>query len=201
MTVAPPAAALRALVPDAPDWPAFEALYRALFAAGEREPVTRLRARAAAGRYRVTAALVADGLAGFAVIDRVPEPAYAVLTFVGVAPAQRGRGLGGRLVTAAGAAVPAAQPLLVEAAPGAETLYVRQGFRRLALDYRVPSTAGTGVRRHTLMARGAGAAVDGAWLRAVIRDMFIDGYGVAAGDARLDAQLARVGPRVEVEPC
>ncbi|PWG63217.1 GNAT family N-acetyltransferase [Spiribacter halobius] len=194
-------AVLAGCTPDGVGWSAFEHAYREVFAPAAQEPLARVRERAAAGRYRVTVAMAEPSVvAGFAIVDRVPSPAYAVLTFVGVREGRRGRGLGARLVQRAAAGI-RETPLLVEAAPGAEGLYAAAGFRSLALDYRVPVFGGEGAQAHTLMILQAGDIVDGPWLRAVVEDMFIDGYGVAAGDARLARQLAGIGATVELSPC
>lgn len=192
-----------ACAPGDPEWAAFEAAYAAVFAPAEREPLARVRQRAAAGRYRITLVGTAGATAaGFAIVDVVPEPAYAVLTFVGVMPPWRGQGLGSRLVQAAVEGVRDVDaPLLVEAAGEAQRLYARAGFRALALVYSAPVFGTAGACGHTLMIRGAAQHVDGRWLRAVVADMFIDGYGVAAGDARLQAQLARIGATVELSRC
>lgn len=189
--------------PDDRRWAAFERAYAEVFAPAEREPIERVRERATAGRYRVTLARAAGATAaGFAIVDVVADPAYAVLTFVGVRPRWRGQALGKRLVQAAVEDVrDVAAPLLVEAGADAQWLYAGVGFRALALAYDVPVFGSAGTCRHTLMIHGAPQRVDGRWLRAVIADMFIDGYGVASEDSRLQAQLARIGVTVELSRC
>lgn len=183
-------------------WQAFRTLYPALFPRAQREPVTRVRARLQAGRYRLAGAWQGGALIGFCLLDVVPQPRYGVLTFLGVDPGWRGCGLGAALVADAVAAYPkdADGCLLVEAEPSAVGLYRRCGFRALALDYRVPAFHGTGERALTLMRHGGGT-LPGAWLRAVIGHMFTDGYQRAADDAGLAVQRARIPERVEVRTC
>jgi len=192
---------LETLTPGHAGWAGFEALYAALFPAAEREPLARMRTRCAAARYGVTGALADGDTVGFTVVDNVADPPHAVLTFVGVARAWQGRGLGAQLVRAAVAEHCGDGPLLVEAVPRVAGLYARAGFRALALEYRVPRFDGAGSAPLRLMVCGSRRALDGAWLRAVIGHMFVDGYGVAATDTRLRAQQARVGAVVEVERC
>ncbi len=191
--------------PRGPDWAQAMALYREAFPAAEREPEAQLARRLEAGRYRLVLARPhgaaqrdpAPGL-GFTLLDRVPEHDYAVLTYLAVARAQRGRGIGGAL---AGEVVDSFRRrrreswLLVEARqPGLVELYRARGFSPLALDYRVPAFDGPGEHPMTLLLHGLAevSEVSGEVLASMIRHMFVAGYGLRERDPRLRAQLARI---------
>lgn len=191
--------------PQGPDWAQAMALYREAFPAAEREPEAQLARRLEAGRYRLVLARPrgvarCDSAAGvgFTMLDRVPEHDYAVLTYLAVARAERGRGIGGAL---AGEVVESFRRrrreswLLVEARePGLVELYRARGFTPLALDYRVPAFDGPGEHAMTLLLHGLtqAAEVSGEVLARIIRHMFVAGYGVRVRDPRLRAQLERL---------
>lgn len=190
---------------DAAGWRAFTDLYRSAFPEWEREPLEQIATRLEGGRYRAAGLWAGARLLGFHLRDDVAKPEYSVLTFVAVAAAHRGAGIGRRLVADAVAAHAAAWPrraLFVEAEAGPARLYARAGFRRLALDYRVPHYRDAhGSQPMVLLARTPGADVhlDGGYVRAVIEHQFVDGYRVDSGDHRLCAQLHRVPDCVEME--
>ncbi|WP_435101303.1 GNAT family N-acetyltransferase [Arhodomonas sp. AD133] len=181
-------------------------LYETVFPAWEREPTEQVLARLASGRYGGDVLLDAGGgVIGFAIVDFVTEVRAAVVTFVAVAGDWRGRGLGERLVLAAVARFrrdERADGLYVEAEPRPARLYRRCGFRPLALDYRVPHydcAMGTQPMSLMFLPRGEWPAnVPGTRAAALVRHMFIDGYGVRADDPRLAAQCRRIPYQVRV---
>ena len=190
---------------DGAPWQAFLDLYGHCFPATEREPEARIAARVVAGRYRLVLARTRPGTRrpatvalGFSLVDRVPRLGYAVLTYLAVAPEWRGRGIGRALVAEAVADFrhrSRERLLLVEAVGEAAGLYRGGGFSALEMDYRVPEFAGSGVQPMTLLAvpaRSGQGAVPGETLKGVVRHMFVDGYGVAPDDARLEAQVKRI---------
>lgn len=190
-------------------WDGFVQLYQRTFPAWEREPLARIGARVASGRYRlVVLQSQDDAVVGFHLVDVVPALDYAVLTFVAVSEEHRAGGLGRRLIEDAverfrGAAAPSR--LFVEAEERPARLYQRCGFRRLALDYGVPHyDRDDGVQPMSLLVAGrAGTvpSVDGGLVRAVVEHLFRDGYQLGADDPRLAAQLARIPARVGVLRC
>jgi ribosomal protein S18 acetylase RimI-like enzyme len=195
---------LRALSrPQGADWQAFAALYSQTFPEWEREPLEQISARLGDGRYRAAGLWEGRALLGLHLRDDVSTPAYSVLTFVAVTDGHRGGGLGQRLVADAVAAHAARRPhrpLFVEAEATPQRLYRRAGFLPLALEYRVPHYRDAErTQAMALLVRmpAAETSLDGEYLRAVIEHQFIDGYRVAADDARLRMQLARVPKRVE----
>ncbi|MQM37909.1 hypothetical protein KBTX_01913 [wastewater metagenome] len=195
------------LEPIAPHDDAFVALYEATFPAWEREPTPRVLARLDAGRYRGERLTDPEGrIAGFYVVDVPPGLGCTVLTFLAIAPGWRGGGLGVRLATAAARRFATEGPgawLVVEAEPRPARLYARCGFRRLALDYRVPhydDPAATQAMALMVHPRQQWAtAIPGATVARWVRQAFIDGYGLAAGDPRLTGQLERIPERVRIE--
>ncbi len=190
---------------DSAGWRAFGDLYRSAFPEWEREPLDQTARRLESGRYRASGCWAGARLLGFHVCDDVAEPEYSVLTFVAVAAIHRGRGIGRRRIADVVAAHAGAWPrrtLFVGAEAGPARLYAQAGFRRLALDYRVPHYSdGFATQPMTLLARtpGADTCMDGGYVSAVIEHQFIDGYRVDACDERLLAQLVRVPDCVGLE--
>jgi ribosomal protein S18 acetylase RimI-like enzyme len=204
VSVATDAGRLRPLTrPEGADWQAFAALYAETFPEWEQEPLEQIAARLAGARYRAAGLWRGRELVGFHLRDDVSTPEYSVLTFVAVADSHRGRGLGRQLVAdavAAHAARRPRRPLFVEAEAGPQRLYRRAGFVPLALEYRVPHFRDAErTQTMALLVRmpAAESSLDGEYLRAVIEHQFVDGYRVAADDARLREQLARVPHRIE----
>jgi ribosomal protein S18 acetylase RimI-like enzyme len=186
--------------PEGPDWWAFARLYGEAFPSWEREPLPRIAIRVAAGRYRLTVLRLADEpVAGFHLLDQVAALDYAVLTFLALRRAFRGRGLGQLLLQDAVSrfqASPGPTWLFVEAEAGPARFYQRYGFHPLMLDYRVPhygnvaaiqTMALLAVRRDGLVSR-----IEGKLIRRVIEHLFVDGYQLRPDDPRLTKQLQRV---------
>ncbi|MDZ7809867.1 MAG: GNAT family N-acetyltransferase [Arhodomonas sp.] len=152
---------------------------------------------------------IPGAVAAMSITDQRPMLGCTVLTFLAVAPERRGRGLGTTLLSAVIERFRASGTghwLFVEAQQRPARLYRRCGFRRLAMDYHVPHYgADAGCEAMSLMAlpRAAddAARVDGALVAAMVRDAFIDGYGLDPGDGRLAAQLTRIPASVELEGC
>jgi len=178
-------------------WRAFHTQYEALFPAAEREPIGVLAERSATGRYRVLGAWdIHGGLAGFAVLDRVADPAYALITFLGVVAPWRRHGVARGLVAALRSGL-ADERLFVEAAGPAIGLYQRLGFVPLALDYHVPRYQdASATQAMRLLTTPDTQGLYHNYLAAVITHMFRDGYGVANDDPRLTGQLARIPAKV-----
>lgn len=189
-----------------PDWLAFAQLYEQTFPYWEREPLSRIASRITAGRYRLTVLRCAgEPVAGFHLLDHVAALDYAMLTFLAVREALRGRGLGQRLlrdVVSGFRSRSGPAWLFVEAEAGPARFYQSLGFRRLALDYRIPhygsSLAMQSMALLVLHRNGRPAVVEGKLIRQVIEHLFIDGYEVRATDPRLMTQLQRVPDAVGV---
>ena len=186
-------------------WALAMALYREAFSAAEREPERRLARGVDTGRYRLVVARHGPGGRrgapaglGFTLLDRVPELDYAVLTYLAVGRRHRGMGIGGALVAEVVESFRQRRReswLLVEARdPRLVALYAAHGFRPLTLDYRTPAFDGGAEHSMTLLAQGLddGPGPATAALAAMVRHMFVTGYGVAEGDPRLRAQLERI---------
>lgn len=186
--------------PQGSDWSAFASLYQEAFPPWEREPLPRIAARVAAGRYGLTVLrLTGEPVAGFYLLDQVAALGYAVLTFLALRQGYRGRGLGQRLLQDAVSrfqAGPGPAWLFVEAEPGPAQFYQGRGFRRLGVDYRVPHYGDmTAIQPMTLLAVHRGglmSRIDGKLIRQVIEHLFVDGYQLHPDDPRLAEQLQRV---------
>lgn len=179
-------------------WDVVNGIYRASFADDLREPEAIIEDRVATGRYRLIVAAIADEVVGFAVLDIVPEPAYAVLSYLAVAETYRDNGIGGALC---GAVVSefhgsgAASWLLVEAECRQAVFYRSRGFQAFALDYRAPRFGNETSIAMSLMAVSGQAekrAASRLELCDIIRHLFVDGYALNAKDPRLLAQLAAI---------
>lgn len=185
--------------PQGADWSAFTALYREAFPAWEREPLPRVTQRIAAGRYRLTVLRLAgeESAAGFHLLDYVAALDYAMLTFLALHPAFRGRGLGQRLLRDAISrflAWPSGPALLfVEAEAKLVQFYQRVGFCRLAMDYRVPCYGDVATTQSMALLAVPRtervSEVDGEQIRRIIEHVFVDGYHVRLNDPRLAQQL------------
>ncbi|HET8702072.1 MAG TPA: GNAT family N-acetyltransferase [Nitrococcus sp.] len=186
--------------PRGADWSAFADLYQEVFPPWEREPLLRVATRVTTGRYRLTVLRLADEpVAGFHLLDQVVELDYAVLTFLALRQAFRGRGLGQRLLQDAVSRFQTTSGptwLFVEAEAGPAHFYQSYGFRRLILDYRVPHYgSGAAIQSMALLTvhrDGRVSPIDGKLIRRIIEHLFVDGYQVRPDDPRLAAQLQRV---------
>lgn len=203
MTIRPSSRApglVRVELPLGADWYAFCTLYEEVFPAAKREPLVRIAQRVAAGRYQLTLLrFVDEPAAGFHLLDRVAALDYMMLTFLALHPGYRGRGWGQWLLQDAVCRFHASSDtgwLLVEAEPCLARFYQGCGFRRLALDYRVPyygdAAAMQTLALLALHRDGRSFCPDGQWLRWVIEHLFVDGYQVRQDDPRLTEQLQRL---------
>ncbi len=189
-----------------PEWSAFATLYQHAFPFWEREPLPRIAMRVGSGRYRLTVLRCADEpVVGFHLLDQVAVLDYVVLTFLAVHQTARGRGVGRRLLRDAVCAFhagPGPEWLFVEAEAELVPFYLGQGFRQLALDYRVPHygslTATQPMKLLTLHRSKQLGSIAGGLIRQVIEHLFSDGYQVCPDDPRLARQLQRVPDLVGV---
>jgi ribosomal protein S18 acetylase RimI-like enzyme len=188
-----------------PLWRGFVDLYSAVFPRREREPVSLIRDRVADGRYCVSVTGDVSEVSGFCILDRVPDPAYSVITYLGVTEARRGVGLGRALVNHAVDLhrAGAAGRLFVEARDRrALRLYEACGFRALDVPYRAPLFDGSGGTTAMQLLvdpeRAGQPELEPLYLRRVIRHIYVDGYHVNPDDERLRDQLRVLGEHVKL---
>jgi predicted N-acetyltransferase YhbS len=180
-------------------WQEVLRIYRAAFPTWEREPEWMLANRINEGRYLLKVAQHKESVIGFYILDLVPPERYTLLAFVAVMEGERNKGIGSKLCAEAVAtfrALGAYRWLLVEAQDRQGEFYGRFGFRRLALDYRVPRFDGAGTETMHLMAIPADsdvASIAGSELAQIVRHIFTSGYSLDPSDPRLAAQLTKIG--------
>lgn len=174
-------------------------IYLAAFPEWEREPEHILTSRLHTQRYRFWVGLLGGEVVGFYLLDRNRELGYALLSFLGVARSQRGRGVGTALCRDAMRRIegsPGYDLLLVEAQDRQARFYGRLGFLKLALNYEVPRFDGPGTMPMHLMvvprARRL-TSIPRATLRPILSDLVVSGYSLAEDDPRVAAQLSKVG--------
>ncbi len=184
--------------PARPTWDGVNAIYHTSFTDDLREAEATIEERTATGRYRLIVAAIADEIVGFALLDVVPEPAYAVMTYLAIAETYRGNGIGGAVCDAAVSefrSSGATSWLLVEAECRQAAFYRNHGFQTFALDYEAPSFGSDTNIAMSLMAVADCSETSAASrleLCDIIRHLFVDGYALDANDPRLLAQLAAI---------
>jgi N-acetylglutamate synthase-like GNAT family acetyltransferase len=194
------------------DDPRLDAFYAQVYLpafAHQREPIEAWRAALAGAAYDFT--LIVDEhdgrIDGGIVFERYPRSGCALLTYLVVAPHARRTGLGARLLARARADVAGARLVLGEvhdpahaddpaAARARIAWFARRGARVVDVRYVQPDL-GFGRDPHLrLIAFTDGDALDGAALRAFLREF----YEVVEGaiDADTEAMLAAIAPRVSL---
>jgi hypothetical protein len=180
-------------------------LYREAFPASERKPDAFLEDAAARPDYEVIHARSAAGFVGMAVLYRSLAHEVALLEYVAIAAAVRGRGYGRELCATIAARV--GEPLLLEVEsvlpddPGDMLRRRRQEFyRRLGcltvegLAYLMPRVSAVSPPAMDLMIEGyRGKAVPVTTLRTWLEDIYVSVYGRRATDPDIDRMLRPIG--------
>ena len=185
-------------LPARSTWDAINAIYRASFGDNQREDEATLAERVITGRYQLTVSQIDTQVVGFSLLDIVPEPSYAVLTYMAVAQTQRGKGIGGALCSAVVSEFQCsvATPwLLVEAERRQAAFYRNYGFQAFALDYRAPRfRSDTSIAMSLMAVPGEAKKTAASQLELcdIIHHIFVDGYVLSEDDPRLLAQLAAI---------
>ena len=196
--------------PLAADWAEIVTIYRSSFKADLREPEPLLADRLEAGRYRLFTARKRSQINGFAILDVIPTPSYAVLSYLAVSENHRNSGIGASLCHHVVENFRKAAPanwLLVEAEKRQADFYRRQGFATFACPYDAPQFGDAGSIAMSLQGIAKSKetrSASRAELCDIIEHLFLDGYGLEKNDPRLVAQLAAIadptpliGPEVE----
>jgi GNAT superfamily N-acetyltransferase len=187
--------------PEDPRFAPLLRLYESAIPARERKDEAAIRGMAASPAHRVGVAIDGDRLAGFFLLH-VGE-AVALLEYLAVDPALRGRGLGARLVEAAREAA-GDRPMLVEVesdradAPDRAlrarriAFYRRLGCRRLAgLDYILPLPGeGPPPVMDLLVAGVDGPSLPTARVSSWLEGIYAAVYGCPRTDPRIGTMLA-----------
>jgi predicted N-acetyltransferase YhbS len=189
--------------PDGARMDGLLAIYEASIAPRERKSAAAVRAMAGSPRHRVATAAEDGEVVGFSLLYL--GEGVALLEYMAVAEARRGRGVGGALYRDAREAV-AGRPLLIEidsprepAADQAlrrrrEAFYRRLGARRLeGLRYRLPLPGEGEPPEMDLLVDGADV-VTRAEVADWLRQIYSGVYGCAPEDPRLPAMLASLPP-------
>ncbi|MFO1015545.1 MAG: GNAT family N-acetyltransferase [Caulobacteraceae bacterium] len=177
------------------------AIYEAAFPASERRTAADLAAMLARPDYRMVVMEEAGAVTGFASVQALDEPAIAQLDYIATAPGLRNGGRGAALFAAA-AELARGRPLLVEVDSDREDcadralrarrkgFYARLGCRTIeGLDSRLGLDAAGPQPLMDLMVLGPlpGSADE---LRAWLVAVFVEVYGQAADDPRIDEMMA-----------
>lgn len=179
-------------------WDACIRIYTAAFPRKERESEGALRRRLDTGRYRMRAGLRDGEVAGFVILDIEPPYNFALLSYLVVDEAQRGKGYGTDLTNEAIRLFREETDcdwLLIEARDRQAELYGRLGFLKVDLDFRIPHYVDADETPMHLMAYPRGAAersIPAGELKEMIDWLYRSGYLVADDDPRLARQLAAI---------
>lgn len=194
---------IECLAPDDAAFAQVFAIYREAIDPSEQKMEAALREMLRQPTSRFLVAHNKAGVQGFAILWLPEGGDIWSLEYMGVAPAHRGRGLGALLFAASAAAGEGRIGIIeVEAPFGPEqrrrlAFYARLGCRRLgAIDWLLP------LRTHglpppmQLLAHGAGDAVARDTVRCWLSRMYVEIYGQALDDPRIDEMLAGEADRV-----
>jgi GNAT superfamily N-acetyltransferase len=180
-------------------------LYREAFPGNERKPAAFLQQAAARADYEVIHARSGAEFVGFAVLYRSLVHEVALLEYMAIAAAARGRGCGRELYAAIAARVE--EPLLLEVEsvlPGESGDALRRRrkefYRRLGcltvegLAYSMPRVSDASPPPMDLMIEGfRGNAVPTTVLRTWLEDIYTGVYGRSASDPAIDRMLRPIG--------
>ncbi len=180
-------------------------LYREAFPGNERKPTAFLQQAAARPDYEVIHARSGSEFVGLAVLYRSLAHEVALLEYMAVSPAARGRGYGKELYSMIAARVE--EPLLLEVEtvlPGEAGDALRRRrkefYRRLGcltvegLAYLMPKVSDASPPPMDLMIEGfRGNAVPMTMLRTWLEDIYTGVYGRSASDPGIDRMLRPIG--------
>jgi GNAT superfamily N-acetyltransferase len=190
---------------DEAEFLALADVYQLAFPESERKPLPVLRAMLADVRYHFLHSTCGGKLAGFAVVRRLSSSTAALLEYLAVAPAQRGRGLGRQLFVKVAEAVKSPPAtLLIEAesdrveCPDRELRAKRKSFYRSlgarelhGLSWIMPQVSSTAPPAMEMLALGATeSTVSKEQLRHWLADIYVEVYGQSADDARIGTMVS-----------
>jgi GNAT superfamily N-acetyltransferase len=179
-------------------------LYEQSFPESERKPVAALRSMLATEGYHFLVAKEHGCLTGFMIVRALGDSA-ALLEYLAVAPAQRGRGLGSRILLAAAEAItPPPLTLLVEvesdrkdAPDRAERTRRKRFYRSLGarelvnLGWIMPPVAAEPPPAMEMLAFATDATfIPKDQLRQWLTNIYVHVYGQSPDDPRLEAMLS-----------
>lgn len=194
----------------APQTEAVKAIYEEAFAAWQRVPFETLL-QADTDPSRLQLAMVDGGeVLAFTVLSRLKSVPWWFLEYVAVTKARRGHGLGGVFWEAVVERLNGGRDLRVvleveppeEAQPGSDErtirerrieFYRRRGARPLDVPvYRVPhlSDNGTGDLMLLAVPSSEGGLPSGEELQALVRALYVEGYGLSTDHPLLKAAIA-----------
>lgn len=178
-------------------------IYNASFPEWERESSTVIANRINSGQYLMYAGTVNDEVVGFYILDVNGQFDYVIFTFLAVEQQARGEGLGTTLCISAMRTFESEcheNWLFIEAEDRQAKFYGGLGFKKLDLPYETPRFDGSGtVPMHLMvLARKEASIVPAHFLRASIKNIFINGYLLDADDPRIARQLSFVKDDVPV---
>lgn len=199
-------------VTDAGDgaFPKIEALYSSAFPRSERKPVHFLAAAVRRSDYRLLALEDEGRFIAFALVYRSPQGEVALLEYMAVVEALRGRGWGSRLFRAIADSTDV--PLLIElesdraavspADPRArrKTFYRRLGCRLLdGFDYVMPKVADAEPPPMEMLVHGLSSpTLRGEQLARWLGEIFRNVYDREEDDPRLRAMLASMPAEIRL---
>jgi len=171
-------------------------IYVDSFAEWEREDINNIAKNIQSNHYKMHANLLNSEVIGFYILDVNTQLEYALLSFLAMKESQRGKGLGNELclhcITYFQKEL-ACRWLLIEAQERQSKLYERLGFKKIMLEYKVPSlTSQESINMH-LMQINNNDNIDNISLSNIIEDIFTRGYSLNKNDTRIKEQLLRIG--------
>jgi hypothetical protein len=196
---------------DEAEFVAVADLYQQAFPESERKPLAVLRTMLDDERYCFLHASQDRCFAGFAIVRILRNDTAALLEYMAIAPAQRGRGSGRQLfVRTANAIQSPPLTLLIEAesdhveSPDRELRSDRKRFYRSlgarefqGLSWIMPPVASTAPPAMEMLALGAaGDSIRKEHLRQWLASIYVEVYGQPAGDPRIETMLSSLPDEV-----
>jgi len=175
-------------------WDATMKIYGDSFDEWEREADETILKRLQTKEYEAFIYTIDSKVVAFAILDVNEALHYALFSFLAVLQSKRGLAIGSKLCLYVIDYVKThlrAQWLFIEAEERQALLYERLGFKRVALDYRVPKFNSQESVPMTLMLITQ-ISLNADIFSEIIKDIFHRGYSLEANDIRIKQQIQRI---------
>jgi len=187
-------------------WTSFIEIYNESFSSSEQEDIKVIKNRVLEKRYILTLAQVEEEIVGFYLVDIVKKHSYAILTFLAISEKYRAKGYGTLLCSEMikqALHLKDISYLFVEAEKRQAFFYKKLGFKKLLLDYNVPSFNTQESTQMSLLlvpiTNKDMTYIDVKALKEIVSDVFIDGYSLNIDDERLKKQLNLINKDIRLE--
>lgn len=170
-------------------------IYTDSFKKHEREESNKILKNINNGKYKMFSYIQENEVIGFYILDINHTLRYTMCCFLAIKESKRDLGFGSKVCSHAISYFNSSIKsnwLLIEAQERQAKLYIKLGFKRINLDYKVPIFNSNNSIQTNLMIIQKAIKIDKTSLSDIIKDIFCRGYSLNKNDQRVKSQLIKI---------